>query len=135
MKSIGKVLALCLCFGLVITMCACKGGGGGSSSSSSSSTSSWTTGSCVATYKFDADHWFAFMSDGKVGLYDLVKDRNSGNPRKVESWTKSTDNDPANGKVKMTFDGKSIDNTGTGTGTVNVFKYTCECGEKTYTKQ
>ncbi len=129
MKSICKVLALCLCFGLVISMCACKGGGGGSSSSSSSG---WTTGNTVAIYKADADHWFAFMSDGKVGLYDLVKDRNSGNPRKVENWTKSTDNEPANGKVKMTFDGKSIDNSA---GTTNQFKYTCECGEKTYIKQ
>ncbi len=129
MKSICKVLVLCLCFGLVISMCACKGGGGGSSKSDSS-TAPWSTGNPVAIYKADADHWFAFMSDGKVGLYDLVKDRNSGNPRKVESWTKSTDNDPAAGKVKMTFDGKSIDNSAT----PGQFEYTCECGKMTYKK-
>lgn len=34
MKSICKVLALCLCFGLVISMCSCSGGGGGGGLSS-----------------------------------------------------------------------------------------------------
>ncbi|MCQ2594577.1 MAG: hypothetical protein MJ196_04875 [Treponemataceae bacterium] len=130
MKSICKVLALCLCFGLVITMCACKGGGGGSSSSSS--TAQWTTGNTVAKYSAtdvsgQQAHYFVFQSDGVVGFYDAIKDNVTGRPVKIGSWDTKTQ-DPKSGGFEFTIDGTKK------TVTSGEFKYTCEHGEKTYKK-
>lgn len=132
MKSIGKVLALCLCFGLVITMCACKGGGGGSSSSSSS-TAQWTTGNTVAKYSAtdvsgQQAHYFVFQSDGVVGFFDAVKDNISGNPRKTGTWDKTKN--PKTDTFDVSFNGQTLRlNNGAN------FVYTCECGTKTYQKE
>lgn len=112
MKSICKVLALCLCFGLVISMCACKGGGGGSSSSSSSSSKVYTTGKLVGKNFVGnvASHQICFFDDGAVVMFDTVQ--NNEWPIKEGKWTVDNANKSAitsnTGTFNFTLGGATV---------------------------